>query len=160
MVSRQKITGTINYEWPLGAKNVQDLSSKVRRLRCHLRRLRCHLTRPRCHLRRVRCHLTRLKWRYYLTRLRCHLTRLRCHLIRPRCHLTRLRCHLRHPRFEWRQTLFDVQDLSCRAGRYRDRALMPGNGFSLNISTTVSRDTAQPYKPSITSRSVYDVIQS
>ncbi len=41
------------YEWPLGAKNVQDLTSKVRRLRCHVRRLRCHLTRLRCHLRRL-----------------------------------------------------------------------------------------------------------
>ncbi len=33
------------YKWPLGAKNVLDLTSKVRRLRCHLRRLRCHLRR-------------------------------------------------------------------------------------------------------------------
>ncbi len=45
------------YEWPLGAENVQDLTSKVR---CHLTRLTCHLTRLRCHVRRLRCHLRRL----------------------------------------------------------------------------------------------------
>ena len=56
--------------------------------------------------------------------------------------------------FEWRQTLFDVKDLVCRAGRFRDRALMPGNGFSLNNSTTVSRDTTQPYITSLVLRNL------
>ncbi len=34
--------GPQTYGWPLGEKNVQDLTSKVRRLTWHLRRLRCH----------------------------------------------------------------------------------------------------------------------
>ncbi len=48
------------YGWPLGAKNVQDLTFEVRRLRWHLRRLRCHLTRLTCQLARLKCHLRRL----------------------------------------------------------------------------------------------------
>ena len=41
------------YKWPLGAKHVLDLMSKVRRLRWHLRRLTWYLRRVRWHLRRV-----------------------------------------------------------------------------------------------------------
>ena len=65
-----------HYEWPLGAKNVQDLTSKVRRLRWHLRCLRCHLT----------C-------------LTCHLTHLTCHLICLTCHLRRLTLHVKSQTF-------------------------------------------------------------